>query len=98
MKHRHTLIDNIYEGRYEMALEGENAVMEYSKEPGVVILTHTLVPRSCEGQGIGSEMVAAVLDDIRRKGLRVVPSCPFVAAYIERHPEWDDLVADEVMG
>ena len=50
------------------------------------------VPEQYEGQGIGKELVQAVLEDIRTKEIKVVPQCPFVAAYIRRHPEWMDLV------
>ena len=50
------------------------------------------VPPKYEGRGIGKELVQGVLEDIRRKKLKVVPQCPFVATYIRRHPEWMDLV------
>ena len=53
---------------------------------------HTEVPPKYEGRGIGKELVQGVLEDIRRKKLKVVPQCPFVATYIRRHPEWMDLV------
>ena len=52
-----------------------------------MVLVHTEVVSSAEGKGIGSQLVAGALDDIRSRGLRVVPVCPFVAAYVRRHPE-----------
>jgi uncharacterized protein len=59
------------------------------------VLVHTDVAPSAEGQGIGSRLVAGALDDIRSRGLRVVPVCPFVTAYLRRHPEQRDLVVPD---
>ncbi len=64
----------------------------YRTAPGVIALVHTEVAPSAEGHGIGSGLVAGALDDIRSRGLHVVPVCPFVAAYLRRHPEQRDLV------
>ena len=60
------------------------------------VLTHTEVPEKYEGQGIGSELTRAVLEDLRAKKLPMIPQCPFVAQYIYRHPEWADVVLKEV--
>jgi predicted GNAT family acetyltransferase len=88
-----TVRDNPAELRYE-AREGDRLLGEirYRTEPGLVVLVHTDVASSAEGSGVGSALVAGALDDIRSRGLRVVPLCPFVAAYIRRHPEYDALV------
>jgi uncharacterized protein len=59
------------------------------------VLRHTEVAPSEEGQGLGGRLVAGALADIRTRGLRVVPVCMFVAAYIKRHPEQRDLVAPD---
>ena len=59
---------------------------------GEIYLTHTEVPRELEGKGIGSQLVEKTLQDIERQGLRLVPLCPFVAAYIKKHPEWRRIV------
>lgn len=96
MKEKYTLVDNANDSRYEFDIEGHKAIVEYIKRPGVMILPHTFVPTRFEGQGIGSELVRAVLEDIRAKGLQVVPQCSFIAQYIYRHPEWEDLVVKEV--
>ena len=56
---------------------------------------HTEISPGCEGMGFGSRLAAGVLDDARRQELVVVPICPFIAAYIQRHPEYRDLVAPE---
>jgi predicted GNAT family acetyltransferase len=85
--------DNPAELRYELGL-GDTIVGEirYCLEPGIVVLVHTEVSPSSEGQGLGAMLVAGALDDIRARGLRVVPLCPFVSAYIRRHLEYADLV------
>jgi uncharacterized protein len=86
--------DNPDELRYEILRDGELlGEIRYRAEPGVVTLVHTEVRPAAEGQGVGSRLVAGALDDIRERGLRVVPVCPFVRAYLERHPEQRDLVA-----
>ena len=88
--------DNPEELRYEI-LRGDELVGEirYRIEPGVIVLVHTDVAPSAEGQGIGSRLVAGALDDIRSRGVRVVPVCPFVTAYLRRHPEQRDLVVPD---
>lgn len=96
MKEKHTLIDNVIEQRYEMDVDGDKAVVEYTKQPGVIVLTHTFVPERLEGQGIGKQLVQAVLEDAKSKGLQVVPQCSFIAQYIYRHPEWEEVVQKEV--
>ena len=89
--------DNTEEGRYEAWLGGEVVgVVSYHAEPalpGLVTLVHTEVDPALEGKGVGSRLVAAALDDIRRRGLSFVPVCPFVRAYLRRHPEQSDLLA-----
>ena len=91
-----TVRDNPAELRYE-ARRGDSLLgqIRYRTEPGLVVLVHTDVDNSVEGSGVGSALVAGALDDIRSRGLRVVPVCPFVAAYIRRHPEYSPLVAPD---
>jgi uncharacterized protein len=89
-----TVRDNRPELRYEALVDGEVvAEIQYRIEPGLVVLLHTEVAPSAEGQGVGGRLVAGALDDIRSRGLRVVPVCRFVRAYLRRHPEQRDLVA-----
>ncbi|HEV2711623.1 MAG TPA: GNAT family N-acetyltransferase [Gaiellaceae bacterium] len=86
--------DNKEESRYEARVNGELAgVSFYEPQPDRLIVLHTEVRDAFEGQGVGSRLVAGMLDDVRRRGLSVTPLCPFTRAYIERHPEYDDLVA-----
>ena len=63
----------------------------YRRYPDRIVFTHTVVDDAFEGRGVGSTLVRAALDAVREEGLRVVPQCPFVRSYIERHPEYADL-------
>ncbi len=88
--------DNPARSRFEMASGGAVAFVEYERAGGGrIALLHTEVPEALSGQGVGSRLVRGVLDRIRADGLKVVPRCEFVAAYVERHPEYRDMVADE---
>jgi predicted GNAT family acetyltransferase len=89
----YTVRDNPAELRYEI-LAGEEllGIIRYVNEPGTDVLLHTEIEPSLEGQGVGSRLVAGALADIRSRGLKLVPVCPFVLAYLKRHPEFDDLV------
>ena len=87
------VVDNPERHRYELRVGDTVAgIVQYATEPGTVVLVHTEIAPSVEGEGLGSKLVAGALDDIRARGLEVVPLCPFAAAYIERHPEYADLV------
>lgn len=86
--------DNSDESRYEARLDDQPVGFAYYRaEPGRVIFTHTEVRAEAEGKGVGSALVRWALDDVRRRGLAVVPLCPFVRGFISRHPEYQDLVA-----
>ena len=85
--------NNPSELRYEALVDGRMVgLLRYRQEPGLVVLVHSEVDLDLEGSGIGSELVGGALADIRERGLRVVPHCPFVIDYIRRHPEEADLV------
>ena len=89
--------DNAQRFRYEILVDGKVAgFVQYSMRDGRMILVHTEVDEEDEGQGLAGVLVAGALDDIRRRGLRIVPICPFVESYIGRHPEYDDLVDHEM--
>lgn len=85
--------NNEAEHRFEVIADGMIAVSEYRLRDGEIIFTHTEVPVALEGRGIGTALARAALDHTRAKGLRVVPQCPFIRGYIERHAEYQDLVA-----
>jgi predicted GNAT family acetyltransferase len=80
--------------RYEVTVEGKHAGFAYFTEaPGVLTFTHTEIDDAFEGKGIGSALAKGALDDVRAQGLLVVPQCPFLRSWIERHPDYTDLVA-----
>jgi predicted GNAT family acetyltransferase len=83
-------------GRYELLVDGAIAgIATYRDAPGRRIFLHTEVDAALEGQGMGRRLAAHALDDVRSRGLNVTPRCPFIAAYIRRHPEYADLVAPD---
>lgn len=87
--------DNPEEDRYEAFADGELAgCTVYRLRPGRISFVHTEIEDRFEGHGIGSKLVAEALDDARRRGLGVLPFCPFVNAFIERHREYVDLVPE----
>jgi len=89
------VVDNSDRSRYEAYAGDELAgFVTYRIEPGVVVLVHTEVDGSFEGHGVGTRLASAALEDARSRGLKVDPVCPFVAAYLERHPEYADLVVE----
>ncbi len=88
--------DNQAASRFEMASGGAVAFVEYERAGGGrIALLHTEVPEALSGQGIGSKLARGVLDALRAEGAKIVPRCEFVAAYVARHPEYRDMVADE---
>ena len=90
---RVTVARNDRRHRYEAYLGRELAgFVTYRERPGVVVLVHTEVDPAFEGHGVGGTLVAASVDDIRTRGLLVEPVCPFVISYLQRHPEYGDLV------
>ena len=87
--------DNPAASRFEMASGDAVAFVEYERAgDGRIALLHTEVPEILSGQGVGSKLVRGTLDALRGSGVKVVPRCGFVAAYIERHPEYRDLLDD----
>ena len=88
------VIDVPEENRYELRLGGRLiGLAAYRRRDGRIAFLHTEVDESCEGRGCASRLAKAALEDARRQGLDVVPLCPFIARYIERHPEYEQLVA-----
>lgn len=78
--------------RFELDVDGHTAASYYRLSPGVITFTHTEVPQELSGRGIGSRLVRGALDSARAEGLKVVATCPFVSAYIAKHPEYADLL------
>ena len=93
MTQDYELTDNKEKRQYEFHIDGHVAKIEYIKSSnGEIYLTHTEVPAPLSGRGVGSLLVGKALADIERQGLRLVPLCPFVAGYIQKHPEWKRIV------
>jgi predicted GNAT family acetyltransferase len=86
------VVNNPAKGRYELAVEGHIAAAYYDIGGDVITFTHTEVPKELEGRGIGSRLIKDTLDQVRAQGLKVVPLCPFVKAYIGKHAEYADLL------
>jgi predicted GNAT family acetyltransferase len=90
-----TVTDNEERHRFELRL-GERLAghIDYTRSDGVVSLNHAEVASELRNLGYGETMVKGALDDVRERGAKMRPLCPFVAAYVKRHPEVHDLVAD----
>jgi predicted GNAT family acetyltransferase len=87
------ITDNKEKKRFETIVAEHTAFIDYIRAQNKVYLTHTEVPKKLEGKGIGSGMVKEVLALIKEEEKELVPLCPFVAAYVKRHPEWRELLA-----
>lgn len=86
------IADNPQGHRFEAQVGGELVgFLTYHLSPGAMVLTHTEVDEAHEGQGVGSALAKSALDDVRSRGLSVVPLCSFVKSWIERHPDYADL-------
>jgi predicted GNAT family acetyltransferase len=83
--------DNLSKNRFELQIGDTLAFLTYHDTPGGRVFVHTEVPPATEGHGVGSRLVKAALDEAQREGRHVVAKCPFVAGYIERHPEYESL-------
>jgi predicted GNAT family acetyltransferase len=79
--------------RFEVHIDGETAVLTYRRHGDTITFIHTGVPNGIGQHGVGSELVRTGLDYAKSQGLKVIPLCPFAAAYIRSHPEYLDLVA-----
>lgn len=85
--------DNAQRRRFELDAGGHVAFSNYQRADNVLTIMHTEVPTELNGRGIGSALVRGILDLARAQGLKVVPRCPFVGAFMDRHPEYADLRA-----
>lgn len=90
-----TVEDNQEQHRYEASVDAGVVAgfAEYRDRGGVRVFTHTEVDDAFEGRGVGSTLARAALDDVRRRGIPVRILCPFLTSFVERHPEYADLVS-----
>ncbi|MGA9323380.1 MAG: GNAT family N-acetyltransferase [Xanthobacteraceae bacterium] len=85
--------DNPALSRFELDVNGVTAVANYQLKGGVMTITHTEVPPQARHGGIASQLIAGALQVARARGLKIVPRCSFVKAYVDEHPEVRDLLA-----
>lgn len=86
------VVHNEREQQFELVAESRKSLLAYHRTPGVIYFDHTEVPPELEGQGIAAKMTRAALNFARAKGLRVVPACSYVAAYMRGNAEYQDLL------
>ena len=84
--------DNKVQRRFELDVEDQVAFASYRETPQAVIITHTETPPALRGRGIASELVKGALDLVRADGHKVIAGCGFVVDYLDKHPEYADLV------
>jgi predicted GNAT family acetyltransferase len=90
------IINNKRQSQFELKLpDGEIAVLTYRWLKGSMVLMHTAVPKSGQNKGVGSAIAKYALENARTHNLKIVVYCPFVAAYMKRHPEYNDLIDEE---
>ncbi len=88
------VINNVNKQQFELAVDGEKAIIDYSMKGDKIQLNYTEVPKSMKGQGIGSKLVSQTLDLIEGMNLKIIPECEFVQGWLKRHPERQNLVAE----
>jgi predicted GNAT family acetyltransferase len=84
--------NNTAQNRFELDVDGAQAVAYYRMAPGVMTFIHTEVPQALSGRGIGTKLIRGALEMVRAQGLKVVPQCPFVSAFMGKHSEYNDLL------
>lgn len=88
-----SVVHNENENRFEAHISGHLAVVDYIRgDDGSLTITHTGVPKELEGQGIAGQLTKVMLEYVKNNGLKVRPLCPYTATYIQRHPEYQDLI------
>jgi predicted GNAT family acetyltransferase len=87
-----TVVNNEAKQQFEAHVDGLLSLLAYRRGGDRIVMIHTEVPAALEGRGIASVLARTALEDARARQLRVVPLCPFVRGYIERHPEYRPLV------
>ena len=86
------IINNETKHRYELTVDGHIAATYYEIADGVITFVHTEVPPELGGKGVGSRLIEGALDQVRAEGLKVIAQCPFVKAWIGKHPDYADLL------
>ena len=87
------ILDNAADSRYEMKLEGGTAFIDYKASGNVRTLTHAEVPVALRGGGVAARLTGGALQLVRSQGIKVIPRCPYIVTFMQRHPEFNDLLA-----
>jgi len=87
------VVHNKDRNRFETEINGLISKVNYTEENGVLLVTHTGVPKELSGQGIAAALTKTLLDYVRDNGYKVRPICPYTVAYIQKHPEYEDILA-----
>lgn len=88
--------DNPARRRFEILVDGGLAgFTAYRVRDGLVVFTHTEIDAAFQGKGIGAQLAAGALDQVRERGEKIVAECPFIAAYVKKHAEYQDLLVEE---
>jgi predicted GNAT family acetyltransferase len=86
------IVNNRTRHRFELEVDGHIAASYYEIAGPVITFVHTEVPPELGGKGVGSKLIGGALDQVRSEGLKVIAQCPFVKAYIDKHPDYADLL------
>ena len=90
------LVKNEAAKQFEMEVDGQTAVIIYEEQHFTISLLHTEVPEVLEGKGVATAIIEKTLAYLEKNHFRLIPLCPFVVAYIKRHPEWKMIVDESV--
>lgn len=86
------VVEKPEQNRFELALDDGTALVAYRKDGDRLVLIHTEVPEQFAGQGVGSRLARGVFELIRTSGRKAVVRCPFLQAWVAKHPEYDDII------
>ncbi len=88
-----SVTDNVAQHRYELTEQGVTAFADYRLGEGLIEIPHVETPVAARGGGMASRLMEGLVELVRARRLKIVPTCPYAAAWLERHPEHADLVA-----
>lgn len=91
----YNLVNNVHDNRFEFNIDGEVAFINYLRQRDVYYLIHTQVPETMQGRGIAAALVEKTFKFMEEGGFKMMPYCPYVQSYLERHPGWEKLVSED---
>ena len=94
MKYTSALIHNVSQSQFEMHIDDQIAFVEYYLDGNKIHLTHTEVPESLQGKGIGSQLIEQTLQYIKKNHLVLIPLCSFVANYVNNNSQWHNILSE----